>query len=472
MALGDRMPYTAAMAPFDLAARNDNNAVTGLMVSNRGRYVWSDAPFTFEITRQGLKTTPELTPVEAGSTLRDAYLAASKAHFPPSGTLPDTLFFSQAQWNTWIELQYDQTQEAILSYARDIIGRGFEPGVLMIDDNWQKYYGNFEFKPDRFPDPKAMVDELHALGFRVMLWVCPFVSPDSEEFRMLRAKGWLLRDIMPWWNGWSACYDMANPEAAAHFTAQLRTMQRDYGIDGFKFDGGDNSFYYPALGNRSVEQTRAWMELGLQFPFNEYRAGWQMGGQPLVMRLGDKNHSWQHLQSLIPEMTAAGLLGYAYTCPDMIGGGQVASFGAGAKADQQLIVRSAQVHALMPMMQFSVAPWRVLSAENLALVREAAALHSQLGPYILECARHAAATGEPIIRHMEYQFPDEGFAEYRDQFMLGPRIMAAPVVTAGDERTVRLPRGRWRDDQGKTHRGGRTITIDAPMGRIPYYERL
>jgi alpha-glucosidase len=126
----------------------------------------------------------------------------------------------------------------------------------------------------------------------------------------------------------------------------------------------------------------------------------------------------------------------------------------------------------MPMMQFSAAPWRVLGDENLALVREAAALHGKFGPYILECARHAAASGEPIIRHMEYEFPDEGFAECRDQFMLGPRIMAAPVVTAGDVRTVRLPRGRWRDDRGKTLRGGRTITINAPINRIPYYEKL
>lgn len=473
MALGGRMPYTQPMKPFNLASRNDNNAVTPLMVSNEGRYIWSDMPFTFEVDGQGLKTTPEQTPVKAGNTLKDAYLAASEAHFPPSGTLPDTLLFSAPQWNTWIELQYDQTQEAILKYAHDIITNGFEPGVLMIDDNWQKYYGNFEFKPDRFPDPKAMVGELHAMGFKVMLWVCPFVSADSEEYRMMRDKeGWLTKDIVHWWNGWSACYDMTNPDAVAHFVEQLRGVQRDYGIDGFKLDGGDPNFYYSMYGDRSVEQTLGWMKVGLGFPFNEYRAGWKMGGQPIVLRIGDKHHSWSHLQSLVPEMVAAGLMGYAYTCPDMIGGGQVASFGPGAKVDQKLIVRSAQVHALMPMMQFSVSPWRVLSPENLELVRQAAALHSKFAPYILECARHSAATGEPIVRHMEYVFPGEGFAECRDQFMLGDRFMVAPVVTADDCRTVVLPRGRWRDDLGKTHSGERTITIDVPIGRLPYYEKL
>ncbi len=59
-------------------------------------------------------------------------------------------------------------------------------------------------------------------------------------------------------------------------------------------------FYYPAFGKRSVEHTHAFLKVGLEFPFNEYRAGWQMGGQPLVMRPGDKHHSWQALQSLVP----------------------------------------------------------------------------------------------------------------------------------------------------------------------------
>ena len=70
-----------------------------------------------------------------------------------------------------------------------------------------------------------------------------------------------------------------------------------------------------------------------------------------VQRLGDKDYSWNAVGLLIPDMIAAGLLGYAYACPDMIGGGQFASFlgVAQTKLDQELIVRSCQVHALMPM---------------------------------------------------------------------------------------------------------------------------
>jgi alpha-glucosidase len=216
------------------------------------------------------------------------------------------------------------------------------------------------------------------------------------------------------------------------------------------------------------------MKIGLEFPFNEYRAGWAFGGQALVSRLGDKDYSWTAVQSLIPQMTAAGLLGYAYTCPDMIGGGQFTSFLNidASKFDQQLIVRSAQVHALMPMMQFSVAPWRILNAENLAIVREAALLHQRFAPYIMQCAHQASQTGEPIVRSMEYAFPNEGFPLCNDQFMLGDRYIVAPVVTKDVSRTVKLPKGRWKDDLGKIHKGGRTITIDAPLNRLPYFEKL
>ena len=54
----------------------------------------------------------------------------------------------------------------------------------MIDDNWQEDYGTWEFSPRRFTDPKGMIDQLHAMGFKVMMWMCPFVSADSADFKL------------------------------------------------------------------------------------------------------------------------------------------------------------------------------------------------------------------------------------------------------------------------------------------------
>lgn len=502
VAFGERMPYVQPLEEFDLNRKNMNNQVSPLFLSNKGRYVWSDLPFRFSVGDRSLRISSDFEKVgvvEAGKSLRDAYLAACRKHFPPSGKLPEALFFTQPQYNTWIELMYNQNQEDILKYARDIIAKGFPPGVLMIDDNWQKYYGNYEFRPEKFSDPKAMVDELHGMGFKVMLWVCPFVSADSPEYRELSAKGYLLKSALPskgynlankkrigvppavvsWWNGQSACYDLTNPGAVEYVLSKLKGMQKDYGIDGFKLDGGDSQFYADDVISYKkdaipVEHMEAWARIGLEFPVNEYRACWRMGGEALVQRLGDKNYSWKAVQTLIPQMGASGLLGYAYTCPDMIGGGNFRTFlnVDYKKLDQALIVRSAQVHAMMPMMQFSLAPWRVLDEEHLAMTRDAARLHEKMGAYILECARESAKTGEPIVRLMEYAFPGEGFERCKDQYMLGEKYLVTPVVTKVNEREVKLPKGKWKDDLGKVYEGGNSFSVEVPLGRVPYFERV
>src|SRR5690606_2950018 len=134
--------------------------------------------------------------------------------------------------------------------------------------------------------------------------------------------------------------------------------------------------------------TGLWGLFGLKYPLNEYRAMWKRGGEPLAERLRDKNHNWEDLQKLVPGMTLAGLLGYPFTCPDMIGGGDYGSFidVDAAKLDQDLIVRSAQCHALMPMMQFSVAPWRILDKEHLDAVKAAVDLRKKYMPLIMDLA--------------------------------------------------------------------------------------
>jgi len=491
VAQGASMPYLKPAKEYDLARENSNNQVVPLFVSSKGRYIWSDKPFKFSVTTEKIvlkSDFEELKIQQAGNTLKSAYLAASAKYFPASGVLPAEEFFTKPQYNTWIELMYNQNQDDILKYAQNILDNNFPTGVLMIDDNWQRYYGNFDFRAERFPDPKGMVQKLHSQGFKVMLWICPFVSPDSPEYRELAQKGYLIKKkgkdepaILNWWNGQSACYDLTNPSAFNHFVTILKKMQADYGIDGFKFDAGDNAFYDENLLDSydknalSVDHTLAWAKLGLEFPFNEYRAGWKMGGQPLVQRLGDKTYSWNSVRILIPDMIAAGLLGYAYTCPDMIGGGEFTTF-LNKKAedfDQSLIVRSAQVHALMPMMQYSVAPWRILNTENLEIVRQCALLHEKFGDYILEAAKQSSKTGEPILSHMEYSFPAEGFATVTDQFMLGEKYLVAPVVDNRLEREVKLPKGyKWKDDVGKIYKGGKTYRLDVPLTRLPYFERI
>ncbi len=477
------------------------NQAQPLLLSNRGDVIWSEKPFGFKISNNEVTVVQaegEVLIVKAGTTLRSAYQYASENFFPPQGILPDELLFSKPQYNTWIELMYDQNQKDVLKYAHDLIDNGFPPGVLMIDDNWQEDYGKWDFHPGRFPDPKAMMNELDSLGFKVMLWVCPFVSPDCDVYRSLASKGaFLVNDlgqkqnntmptvdfrgnakpeIVSWWNGYSAVLDLSNQVAKEWFKSQLDFLQEEYGVGGFKFDAGDARYYVNGRSKGNVtpnDQASLFGEIGLDYPLNEYRAMWKMGGQPLVERLRDKAHNWNDLRKLVPSMLLQGIMGYYFNCPDLIGGGEFTSFLRTATIDQELIVRSAQCHALMPMMQFSVAPWRVLDEKHFAAVKKAVKTRDKFVGYILEEAKKTSRSGEPTIRSLEYSYPGNGYGKINQQFLIGDKLLVAPVIEKGVKvHKVFLPEGKWKAFDGKSYRGGKEIEIAVTLDDIPYFEKL
>ena len=140
--IGNEMPFASNTPLYDLTKVNFNNEASPLLLSSQGRYVWSDEPFRFRLVNDTLVIesdyeSPQVT--TAGKNLRDAYLHASKTHFPANGKTPPALFFKEPQYNTWIELMYNQNQEDILNYAHNIIENGFPKGILMIDDKCQRY---------------------------------------------------------------------------------------------------------------------------------------------------------------------------------------------------------------------------------------------------------------------------------------------------------------------------------------------
>ncbi|XHR28376.1 MAG: glycoside hydrolase family 31 protein [Chthoniobacteraceae bacterium] len=488
---GMQMPFGPCSA-FRAEPNRDLLANQGapLLVSSRGRYIWSEHPFTYEFSSGGISLAGSMAPVllEAGEpkTLAGAFKAAARVHFPSAKQIPPEVFFAVPQYNTWIELNHRQTQKGVLDYARGIVENGYPPGVLMIDAGWFEYFGHFDFHPGRFRDPHSMVRQLKEWGFRVMLWISPYVSADSPEYRVWRdQRGWLLRNrdgtpaVLEWWDGHSVHLDPTHPEAVEWLHSQLRRLQRDYGIDGFKFDAGDAAHYLhrPAswLDATPVELSEAWARIGLQYPFNEFRACWKLGGQPIVQRLADRSPLWNEtgLASLIPNTLAAGLLGHSFMCPDMIGGGDYLYFTKpGFQVDEELFIRSAQASALFPMMQFSSAPWRVLSPKGNALCLAAAKLHEEFAPLFLAEAKAAARTGEPILRSLEYEFPHQGYGTIQDQFFIGHTLMVAPVLRPGARsRKVVIPPGNWQDEQGGSISGPRQIEAIAPMERLPYWRK-
>jgi len=483
---GHAMPFQSGYRRnLDDAAKNQ---VMPLLVSNRGRYIWSDEPFAFELSNGVVAIEPrDGTPVrvcDGYNDLAGALTAAGAAHFPPDGSMPDKRLFSAPQYALWIELLFEPTQAKVIAYAEAALEHGFPPGVLILDDQWHGAYGDWEFHSGRFPDPPGMIEHLHALGFAVSLWLVPYVTPDSPVFRDLHEQRLLICDeageplIGRWWNGYSAGLDLLNPDAVMWLERRLAAL-RELGADGFKFDGGDNSFYEQLGCARPEEYTAAWNAIGVDHALNEFRAGWRAAGLPLAQRQRDKHHSWNSdvgLASLIPHGIAQSLTGHAYHCPDMIGGGDYLVFPHEGPdvIDEELFVRSAQCSALFPMMQFSAAPWRVLSdGVKVGYCRDAALLHVRFGELILELAETAARTGEPILRPLAYNYPREAYETVIDQFMLGADLLVAPVIERGAvQRSVVLPDGRWRADDGAEYDGPAEIVVDAPLARLPWFERV
>ena len=487
---GQCMPFGRAAHRRNLATSagfltNDQdgaNQSAPVLLSNRGRYIWSEDPFTFEFVDSTLRVIGGNPVVGAARqpTLASAFSAASRAHFPPSGAAPATEMFASPQYNTWIEMPYGPTQQGVLSYVRGLLESGFPPGLVIIDDNWSSAYGTWQFDRSRFPNPTSMTKTLHAWGCPVMLWIVPFVSPDTHRFRELEKNDLLIRNaegstaIRHWWNGYSAVLDISDPAAAATLCEDLDRLVSEHGIDGFKFDAGDLRDFRSGDQNAAMaeptEQCEAWARIATRYRFNELRACWKMGGQPLAQRLHDKPPLWGAggLLSLIPEAIAQGLIGHPFVCPDMVGGGDVNYFSSDRPVDQELFVRYAQCAALFPMMQFSMAPPRVLDATHLHAVHAAVRLRQNLATELRGLVDDAAAGGEPILRPLAYHF--SGYEHVHDQFLLGDKILVAPVLRQGASiRSVELPPGSWIDGDGHSLTGPGTVELPVELESIPWF---
>jgi alpha-glucosidase len=129
---GEKMPFEDGYV-INLDGNTKGNQADPLILSTKGRYIWSNSPFAFAINKNEIVLSQfhdSILVENGGANLKEAYLKASERFFPPSGKLPDLMLFERPQYNTWIELIYDQNQADILKHARDIIDNGFPPGVL------------------------------------------------------------------------------------------------------------------------------------------------------------------------------------------------------------------------------------------------------------------------------------------------------------------------------------------------------
>lgn len=385
-------------------------------------------------------------------------------------------------WTTWANFKNDISQEIILDFADAIQRYGFGASVFGIDAKWQAVFGDTHFDPSRFPNPRLMVDQLQQHNMAVTLWSIPFFMEGSEHFATATQRGYVIRreDEQPyigqWWEGSAAFLDVTNPAALDWHLGNLLRLKRETGINGYKFDAGEAMFYMHDNTKRmrhdapNLATQRYIQRAAEDFPASDIRSGWRSQSVPMLFRQWDKSTLWgfdNGLASCITGTITLNLLGYPFNVADMIGGNQYWE----NVADAELMIRWTQAVAPMPIIQFSLAPWR-FGADCARICARYNRLHRELSARNIALAQDYA----PIVRPLWWIAPQDPVAlQCADQYLIGDDLLVAPVIQPGaEERDIYLPAGQWRSywNDAEDHLGGRWLRdYPAPLDVLPLFIR-
>lgn len=397
--------------------------------------------------------------------------------------------YTKPLWNSWAQFYTDVSQDSLLAWANGLHDAGVPGHTIQMDDGWMSHYGDFTFN-SKFPAPKAMSDEIHAMGYDFGIWVTLWINTDADNFTYAADHGYLLKSktdpsapgLVTWWNGTAGIVDLANPDARAWYVGNLQSLQQTYGVDGFKFD---TRFYdetcAPYPGHTALDYLKLGADLCDQFDLQGagVRIHWT-GSQKygFVTRQVDKGTDWVSLRTAVAQNLAISTVGYPFVETDMIGG----SLGQ-APPTKDVLVRWAQAASLMPLMYSSSSPLGVSNADGsqqydqqtVDLYTTAVQTHERLAPYIEAQVSRAVRTGEPIMKPLFFNYPqDEATYTIADQWLLGDSLMAAPVLADQTRRNIHVPPGRWYDVlHRRTIHGPADLTgYAADLSRTPVFVLL
>lgn len=106
-----------------------------------------------------------------------------------------------------------------------------------------------------------------------------------------------------------------------------------------------------------------------------------------------------------------------------------------------------------------------------ARCREIIGWRMQLVPYLTSAFQRYAIDGTPPFRALVLDSPqDKRLHTVDDQYMVGDRMMVAPLFAGEPDRKVIVPEGDWNDFwSGEAIKGGTEITVLSSTERIPVY---
>lgn len=413
------------------------------------------------------------------------------------------------------KLRYE-TQEELLEVAREYKRRNIPISVIVCDYFHWTCQGEWKFDPKRWPDPKAMVDELYKMGIRLMVSIWPTVDTRSENYLYMKKKNYLVRaergtSLFKIIHGADTFFDSTHPGSRKFVWSRAKQNYFDSGIKMFWLDESEPSFtpyhydnvrYY--MGN-GLEVSNIYpyyyaktfydglKEAGEKDVVNLLRCAW-IGSQrnSIVVWSGDITSSFDSLRKQLKAGLNFSFSGIPWWTTD-IGG---FFNGDPNNADfRELLVRWFAFGVFCPIFRLhgfrlpyhevdrndpnsynhSGGPNEVWSfgEDNYRILVDFIKLRQRLLPYIMDQMKRASKDGTPVMRPLLYDFPKDNTAyNVDDEYMFGPDILVAPVIYAKQTtRTVYLPEGAaWHDPYtGKEYEGGTKVTVDAPMNRMPLF---
>ncbi|KAJ2938463.1 hypothetical protein O0L34_g12903 [Tuta absoluta] len=422
--------------------------------------------------------------------VRQAHEFAVEKYLDKPTGIPDERMITYPIWSTWARYKREVDHDVVMRFADEITSYGFPNSQLEIDDLWEVCYGAQTVDVERFPNMKNTVTMLKAKGYRVTVWTHPFINKGCEPwYTEALSKGYLVSSEYgsaetSWWNdnGTTTAYiDFTNPEARNWYLDRLMRIKNAYGIDSFKFDGGESSWspQIPVLKGDIRDQpgviTADYVRSVAQFgPMTEVRSGYKTQDLPIFVRIIDKDTYWTFengLPTLITTLLQMNMNGYVLVLPDMIGGN-----GYNEPPSKELFIRWLQANTFMPALQFSYVPWD-FDNETIQISKKYVALHAQYAPQIVAACRKAVLDGSPVNPPIWWIAPNDTTAyDIWDEYLLGENILVAPVVeNRARERDIYLPAGTWlvQGDPNRRLEGGDWYrNYPAPLDTLPFFIRV
>ena len=344
--------------------------------------------------------------------------------------------------------RYD-SQKELLENAHRLKEEDYRTSVIVQDWQWWGKYGwnAMQFDEDKYPDPKAMTDELHAMDMKLMLSVWSKIDKNSEVGRQMNAAGYYI-DGTDW-------IDFFNPDAADAYWKNFSKRLLPTGIDawwqdatependdlkGRKVAGGTISgeFYRNAYPNKVNETVYNGLKKDQpdRDPMILTRSGFTgIQRYGAINWSGDVGNDWETLKRQIAgglNLMATGQPWWTYDA-----GGFFRPNNQYTDPDyQERMMRWIQVAVYLPFMRVHgymsrTEPWNY-SEETQNNFRQQINLRYKLQPYILECARKVSEENYTMMRPLVFDFPDDTEAlKQQTEFMFGPSLLVCPVTEPG-----------------------------------------